>query len=223
MGAWSVIPAVGTGFLPFVVTTPPIPVPLPVPYEATYTTVGGDGPVTTVLMEPELDVQVIGGAEAEADYGPAQPPSTSKITQLILRRTGVYSALLVDAVELMGGTEACATTPDSIISECATRPVSVFYREDEGIVHPARTMQVPIPLPLPWGLIAQLGPGDLIGFAGQWALGFSATMKAATHLARSQRLPLGLISVLAVQGVELDEDAFIEITEDGVLQANEEP
>lgn len=121
------IPAIGTGFLPFIISTPPTPVPLPVTHVGTYASVGGPAPIVTPLLFPDLTEQVIGGADAEAEYGIVS--NAARITVVSLNRTGVYSALLVDAVELLGGTEACATTPQSGIAAGESRPVSTFVGE----------------------------------------------------------------------------------------------
>lgn len=118
------IPSVGTGFLPFFIATPPIPVPLPVEHVATYASAGGPAPILTSILSPTLTERVLGGADADAEYGVVS--NNAYITVVSLRRSGVYSALLVDSVELLGGTNACATVPDSVIVADEDRPVSMF-------------------------------------------------------------------------------------------------
>lgn len=118
------IPAYGTGFLPFEIITPPTPVPLPIEHVATYASQGGPAPIITPLLSPALTAQIEGAASADSQYGIVS--NSAYITVVSLRRQGVYSALLVDAVELEGGTTACATTPDSSIAPDENRPVSMF-------------------------------------------------------------------------------------------------
>jgi hypothetical protein len=124
MGARPVIPAVGTGFLPFNITSPPIPVPLPVDYEATYASVGGPAPILVPIMPASLTMRVRGDADAFAEYGSVS--NNAKITVVSLLRSGVYAGLLVDAVELMGGTDACAPKPNTIVTAGPARPVSTI-------------------------------------------------------------------------------------------------
>lgn len=122
------IPSVGTGFLPFNIATPPISVPLPIEHVATYASQGGPAPIITPVMSPALDEVVLGSADADSEYGIVS--NNAYITVVSLHRTGVYSALIVDAVELEGGTAACATVPDSTIAACESRPVSTFVAGD---------------------------------------------------------------------------------------------
>lgn len=127
MGSRPVIPTVGTGFLPFNIGTPPIPVALPVPYVATYASTPGAAPIVTPLMTPELTALAMGAASADAVYGLVAGGAAS-ITVASLRRQGVYSVLLVDSVAMLGATDSCVPNVDSIFAVCGVAPNSIFVR-----------------------------------------------------------------------------------------------
>lgn len=124
------IPSIGTGFLPFMIATPPLSVPLPVDHVATYASQGGPAPIITPILAPALVARTSSAADADADAEYGIVSNSAYITVVSLRRFGVYSALVVDAVELQGGTSPCATTPDSSIAPDENRPVSMFVAGD---------------------------------------------------------------------------------------------
>lgn len=117
------IPAVGTGFLPASIATPPQPVALPVEHVGTYASTPGAAPLTIPLLDAVLTVRQLGDASADGMYGLA---GADYITVLNLRRDGVYNALLVDAIELEGPFASCGVAPDSVIVLDDPRPVSMF-------------------------------------------------------------------------------------------------
>ncbi|MEP6990073.1 MAG: hypothetical protein ABJA80_04015 [bacterium] len=116
------IPAVGTGFLPMSIATPPQPVALPVEHVATYASTPGAAPLTLPLLDAMLTVRQLGDARADGQFGLA---GADYITVVSLRRDGVYNALLVDAIAL-DPIAACGLPPDSIYAPDDARPVSMF-------------------------------------------------------------------------------------------------
>lgn len=212
------IPAVGSGFLSFMVATPPVAVPLPVPHVATYASQGGAAPIVTPLLDGELTERAIGDAEAAAVYGVVE--TGARITVVSLMRTGVYSALVVDAVELMGGTAACATTPDSTIASCGERPDSDWL----ACAPPLDSVLVlDEPRPVSGFYIEASGaPPRFLALAQRVPFSGMAALAVGCAIATSARVPVSGVMVLAVQAAELTEDSIVEVTEDGFIQENED-
>ncbi len=107
--------ASGAKFVSAVLTALPVSAPLPVPFEATYRVGPAAPPILIPQQEPVVESLAIGSVEAAAEYGATL--NTSQITLVTLRRTGAFGALLVDGVELTGGTSPCSDAPESSVED----------------------------------------------------------------------------------------------------------